>query len=157
LPKSERDIQLKKRGRKSGEELTRQVGLALKHLQELEWLEESPLARLPEVLNLAEGTYRDSALPAGFALSSLLIYAAKIVLRDLGDLPGYQREIMFLKAYLKCQSVVEISRSLGLCREHVARSIQPRAIGLVARVFFAKANDGCSTAITDAATLHQRD
>jgi hypothetical protein len=144
LTKSNGDIQLKKRGRKSGEELTRQVGLALKHVQELEWLEVSPLARLPAVQNLAEEKYRESAMPAGFALRSMLVDAAKIVLRDFGELPGYQRETKFLKDYLNCRSVVEISRSLGLCREHVSRSIQPRATGLVSRVFLAKANESRS-------------
>ena len=142
MPKTKGDIQPKKRGRKTGEELTRQVGLALKHVQDLEWLEESPLAGLPAVQELARGKYREGALPTGFALCSLLVDASKIVLRDFGELPGYQREIKFLNSYVNCQSVAEISRSLGLCREHVARSIQPRAIGLVARVFLARANDG---------------
>ena len=67
--------------------------------------------------------------------------AAKNVVQDFEDFPGYQREVKFLKAYVNGHSVAGISRSLGLCREHVARSIQPRAIRLVAKVFLARAND----------------
>ena len=156
MSKSKGDIQLKKRGRKSGEELTHQVALALKHVQELEWLEESPLARLPAVQELAQGKYREGAVPVGTALRVLLMESAKIVVRDLSEMPGYQREIEFLNAYLSCQTIVEISRSLGLCREHVARSIQPRAIGLVARVFLARANDGRSNTINEAAAPVQK-
>ena len=136
------EIQSKRRGRKSGEEILQQVALALKHVQELEYLEESPLTRLPAIRELAEGKYREAAVPAGFALHLLLMDSAKIVLRDFGDLPGYQREIKFLKAYVDDQSVAEISRDLGLSREHVARSIQPRAVGLVARVLLARAAAG---------------
>lgn len=136
------EIQPKKRGRKSGEELTYQVARALKYFQELERLEENPLCRLPVVQELAKAEYKDAALPTGFALRMLLIDATKIVIRDLGGLPAYQREIKFLKAYVNGCSVAEISRTLGLSREHVARKIQPRAIGLVAKVFLARANDG---------------
>jgi len=129
MAKSIRETQPKKRGRKSGGETLWQVALALKHIQELEYLEESPLARLPAVRGLADGKYREAAVPAGFALRVLLLKATKVVVRDFGDLPGYQREIKFLKAYLSCQSVAEISRSLGLSREHVARSLVPTTQG----------------------------
>ena len=133
-------ISHKKRGRKSGEELTYQVALALKHVQVLEYLEESPLARLPAVRELAAGRYREAAVPTGFALRVLLLDSAKVVVQDLGQLPGYEREIRFLKGYLNGSSVAKISRGLGLSREHVARTIQRRAIGLVSTVFLARAN-----------------
>ncbi|MCI0781856.1 MAG: hypothetical protein J4N90_12055 [Chloroflexi bacterium] len=130
-----------KRGRKSGEEVIHQVAVALKHVQDLEELEVNPLARLPAVRELARGKYREAAVPAGSALRTLLIDSAKIVLRDLEGLPRYQRELSFLKAYVFSGSnVAEISRILGLSREHVARSIQRRTIRLVARVFLVKAN-----------------
>ena len=148
MPKSKGDIQRKKRGRKSGEEILKQVALALKHVQDLEYLEESPLTNLPAVRELAEGEYREAAVPMGFALRVLLLESSKIVVRDFEDLTHYQREIMFLKAYVDCQSVAEISRGLGLSREHVARSIQTRAIGLVARVFLARATGVHANATT---------
>ena len=87
MTRTKGEIQAKKRGRKSGDELTRQVGLALKHVQELEYLEESPLARLPAVRELAEGKYREGAVPTGSALRVLLMESAKIVVRDLGNCP----------------------------------------------------------------------
>ena len=156
MSQSKNDIHWKKRGRKSGEELTQRVALALKHVQELEYLDESTLASLPAVQRLAKEQYRDGVVPTGFALRVLLMESANIVIRDLKKLPGYQREIKFLKAYLDCQSVAEISRSLGLCREHVARSIQPRAINMVARVFLARASDGRSDGIPEETIPGQR-
>lgn len=146
MPKSKseiHEIQPKKRGRKSGVEIRHQVALALKHVQDLEYLDDSPLARLPAVRELAEGRFQEAALPTGFALRVLLIDSAKVVSRDFGDMSRYQREIKFLKAYVNGRSVAEISRDLGLSREHVTRTIQPRVIGLVSRVFLARAgNDG---------------
>jgi len=113
MPKSKHETQLKKRGRKSGEELTHQVALGLKHVQDMERLERNPLARLPAVKILAEEKYREAAIPTGFALRVLLIEAAKNVVRDFEELPGYQREIKFLKAYVNGRSVAEIAGAWG--------------------------------------------
>jgi hypothetical protein len=40
-----------------------------------------------------------------------------------------------IQDFVQGHSVTQISRDLGLSREHVARSIQPRALGLVAFAF----------------------
>ena len=112
----------------------------MKHVQKLEYLEDSLLGRLPAVRKMAEETYRAALFPSGSALRRLLIESTNIVIRDLVTMSQYQREVKFIQAYLRGSSVAEISRALRLSREHLARSIQDRAIQLVARVFLAKAN-----------------
>ena len=82
--------------------------------------------------------------------------SAKIVCRTgLGETAGISTCIK-VHQRLSQLSVAEISRSLGLCREHVTRSIQPKAMGLVARVFLPRANDGRSNTITEAAAPVQK-
>lgn len=133
-----------KRGRKSSQEVRRQVILALKNLQELGLLEESPLVRLPGVRRLAEREYHSAIFPSAFALRSLLMDTANAVTGDLAKIPNYHREVTFIQAFVQGDSVADISRRLSLSREHVARTVQPRALNLVARVFLEKAasNDG---------------
>lgn len=131
-----------KRGRKSEEDILNDVAAALKMLEEFEWLEESPLGRMAAVQRLAQGHYRRGIFPTASALRYLLLQAAENVVADLGAMGVYQREVRFIQAYTKGCSVADISRNLGLSREHVARTIQPRAVGLVARAFMALINSG---------------
>jgi hypothetical protein len=113
----------------------------VKYIQQLEVLEESPLVRLPAVRRLAETKYRRAMFPAAFALRLILQESVNQMEEDLKDTPNYQRELKFLKEFIRGSSVAEISRGLGLSREHVARTVQPRALNLVAKVFLAKASE----------------
>jgi hypothetical protein len=150
MDKPTRKAPQKKRGRKSEEEVLQQVASAVKNLQELEFLEDSPLVRLPAVRRLAETTYLRTMFPAAFALRLILLESVNQMVDDLGEMPNYQRELGFLQGFIRGKSVAEISRGLGLSREHVARTIQPRALNLVARVFLARANE----TLTDEPAIH---
>ena len=130
-----------KRGRKSGQEIQEQVILALKNLQELGLLEESPLGRLPAVRQLAETEYKLSIFPTGFALRSSLLEAVNVVMKQFGEIPGYQREVRFIERFAEGASVTEISRELDLSREHVARTVQPKALRLVTKTFLNRTNN----------------
>ncbi len=134
-----RKLAPKKRGRKSGQELIQSVASALKNLQEVELLERSSLGQLPAVRQLAETEYRQSSFATALALRLLLLHAVRAVMQELAEVPRYWREIKFLQKYIEGDSVAEISRGLALSREHVSRTVQPRAFGLVARVFLARA------------------
>ena len=125
-----RKVAQKKRGRKSGQEVIRNVGSALKNLREVEFLEQSSLGRLPAVRQLAETKYRQASFATVSALRRLLLQAVRAVKQELGEMPRYKREIEFLEKYIAGDSVAEISRGLGLSREHVSRTVQPRALGL---------------------------
>lgn len=142
-------VQHKKRGRKSGEEVLQQVAAAMKNIQELELLEESPLTRMPAVRRLAETKYQRSMFPVAFALRLILLESVNQMLEDLEDMPNYHRELKFLQGYIQGNSVADISRGLGLSREHVARTVQPRALNLVARVFLPRANQSLLEAQVD--------
>jgi len=131
----------KKRGRKSGDEVLQQVASAMKNLQELEILEDSPLVRLPAVRWLAQTKYLRVMFPSAFALRLMLLESVNQMLSDLADMPNYQRELRFLHGFIQGRSVAEISRELSLSREHVARTVQPRALKLVAKVFLIRASD----------------
>ena len=140
MPKTKGDIQPKKRGRKTGEEVLRQVAFALKNVDKVDRLEDSPLARLSAVRQLAAQKYPESLYPAGFAVRRMLSEAVRAVINDLDALAAYNRELQFLCGYVQGQSVAAISRRLGLSREHVARTVQPRAFSLVTRAFLVKAD-----------------
>lgn len=129
----------KRRGRKSTNELLQEVVSAVKNLQQLDELEESPLGRLAAVRNQAEGAYRQASFPTALAIRSLVYEAADSLGHDLQDIPRYAREMRFLRAYLDGDNVTNISRTLQLTREHVARTVQPRALDLLARAFMARA------------------
>jgi hypothetical protein len=141
MDKPMRTAPQKKRGRKSGDEVLQQVALALKNIQELEYLEESPLVRLPRVRRLSETKYRKAIFPVAFALRLILLESVNQMVDDLGEMPNYQRELGFLQGFIRGMSVAEISRGLGLSREHVTRDIKPKAFRLAARVFLARANE----------------
>jgi DNA-binding NarL/FixJ family response regulator len=132
----------RKRGRKSSDEISHQVVEALKNLQELERLENSPLVQLRAVRQLAETNFRSSLFPGAFALRSMLLETTNALIDDLAEIPGYQRELRFLQLVIQGQTVTEISRGLGLSREHVARTVQPRAMRLMAKMFVSRANAG---------------
>ena len=114
-----------------------EVAIALKNVQELELLEASPLANLPRVKQLADEEFPRAVFRNGFALRRVLFDAVESLHRDLSPLPNYQRELAFLQAYIQGTSVAEISRRQGLSREHVARTVQPKAFRLVAKAFAA--------------------
>jgi hypothetical protein len=141
MDKSARITTQKKRGRKSGDEIREQVVWAIKNFQELERLEDSPLVHLPAVRRLAQTKYRRAMFPAAFALRLILLESVKQMVGDLADMPNYQRELRLLQRFIRGRSVAEISRELSLSREHVARTIQPRALNLVAKVFLIRANE----------------
>ena len=116
-------------------EVAAEVAIALKNVQELELLEASPLADLPRVRQLAEEEFPRAVFRKGFALRRVLFDTVESLNRDLSPLPNYQRELAFLQAYIQGTSVAEISRRQGLSREHVARTVQPKALRLVAKAF----------------------
>jgi hypothetical protein len=69
----------------------------LKNIQELEYLEDSTLVRLPGVRRLVETKYRRAIFPAAFALRLILQESVHQIVGDLGEMPNYQRELKFLQ------------------------------------------------------------
>ena len=90
---------------------------------------------------LAETEYRLSIFPTGFALRSSLLESVNVVMKEFGEIPGYQREVRFIERFSEGASVTEISRELDLSREHVARTVQPKALRLVTKTFLNRTNN----------------
>lgn len=131
----------KKRGRKSADEIGGHLLWTLRNLQELDLLETCHIARLTSVRRLAETSYIDSLFPSGMAIRKLILEAIEIVCKDLGNIPAYNRECKFLNGVAGGSSVAEISRDLGLSREHVVRTVQQRAMKLLNRAFQAQTKE----------------
>ena len=131
----------KKRGRKSADEISGYMPWTLRNLDELELLEKCPIATLTSVRKLAETSYAGCLFPLSMAIRKLILEAIDAVCRDLGNLPAYRRECQLLSCVARGGSVAEFSRGLGLSREHVARTVQPRAMKLLNRAYFAQTRE----------------
>ena len=131
----------RKRGRKSKEDIAEQMGLALRHIEDLEYLELSNFKALRGVQYLAKSKYQSTLFPVGFAVRALLEVSVHAVCHEFDQIPGYEREVRFLRMCDRGINVTHISRTLGLSREYVSRTVRPRVLALVARRFLAWAND----------------
>lgn len=131
----------KKRGRKSTEETILLVAVALKEFQELERLEATPLGRMSAIQRSAEVQYRDAMFPIAIAVRTHLMRALSTLARNVAGVSTYQRELELLNGLFEGKTVAEISRRMNLSREHVARTIQPRAIRLLTKVLILNLHD----------------
>ena len=131
----------KKRGRKSTEETIQLVAVALKEFQELERLEATPLGRMSAIQRSAEVQYRDAMFPIATAVRTHLMKALSTLARNVAGVSTYQRELELLNGLFEGKTVAEISRRMNLSREHVARTIQPRAIRLLTKVLTLNPHD----------------
>ena len=133
-----------KRGRKSSEETIQLVAMALKDFQELERLEATPLGRLSAMQRSAEGQYRDAMFPTATAVRAHMMRALETLVSSVEGVSTYQRELEVLDGLIGGKTVAEISRGMNLSREHVARTIQPRAIRLLTKVLILSLHDANS-------------
>ncbi len=131
----------KKRGRKTTEETNQLVATAIKEFQELERLEATPLGRMSAIHRSAEGQYLDAMFPTATAVRAHLMRALKTLARNFDGISTYQRELELLNGLFEGKTVAEISRGMNLSREHVARTVQPRAIRLLTKVLILNLHD----------------
>ena len=137
----------KKRGRKSLSDANGLVDDALRHFDEFEYLEACDLGRLQPVRDLAERDFDRSFFPLAFAIRLLITEAASSVSQQFRNVSAYGREIEVIDGLLGGLSIVAISKGLGLSREHVTRTVKPRAVNLITRAFLV--NVRCSHATND--------
>ena len=108
------------------------VAYCLRHLNDRIMLNRSPLAKLTYVRKLAKKYYLKHVLPRGLALHELLGYCIKKLTEELGSDPVLGRHCRYLSLVQKGLSQRQISKELGLSREHVSRVYRPKAIELLA-------------------------
>lgn len=108
------------------------VAYCLRHLHDRILLNRSPLAKLTYVRKLAKKYYLKHVLPRGFALQQLLGYCINKLTEELDSDPVLGRHCKYLSLVQKGLNQKQISKELGLSREHVSKVYRPKAIELLA-------------------------
>jgi hypothetical protein len=113
---------------------------ALRHLGDRSLLNRSPLARLSYIESLSAERYSGHLLPRGLALHDILISCVERVSNELSNEPGLAKACTYLKLLTNGATCREISKQLGLSREHISRVYRKKAIELVTEEFLATVN-----------------
>ena len=101
---------------------------ALRHLGDRSVLNRSPLARLSYIESLSTARYNGHPLPRGLALHDILISCAERVSNELSNEPALAKACAYLRLLSTGVSRPQISKELGLSREHVRRVYRRKAI-----------------------------
>jgi hypothetical protein len=120
----------------------RRVEHALRHLGDRSLLNRSPLARLSFVETLSREEYDGHLLPRGLALHDILINCVERVSIELRNELGLTKACTYLKLITSGATCREISKQLGLSREHISRVYRKKAIELVTEEFLSIVNNG---------------
>jgi len=115
---------------------------ALRNLGDRTALNKSPLTKLIHIKKLAAGQYNGHLLPRGLALHDVLLACVDKVSRELGEEPKLARACIYLRLHAEGLSCREISKRLGLSREHISRVYRKKAIELVTEEFLSVVNNG---------------
>lgn len=113
---------------------------ALRHLGDRSVLNKSPLVRLSFIETLSREEYDGHLLPRGLVLHDLMIRCVERVSNELSNEPGLTKACTYLKLITSGATCREISKQLGLSREHVSRVYRKKAIELVTEEFLATVN-----------------
>jgi len=116
----------------------KRLAYALRNLSDRSKLNGGPLARLAYVERQARERCNGRLLARGLALHDILITCVEEVSAELGSDPGATRACCYLESLAQGLSCREISRRLGLSREHVSRVYRKRALELVTERFLLK-------------------
>jgi hypothetical protein len=111
------------------------IGHALRNIHDRSILNQSPLARLSYIERLAEERYDDHLLPRGLALHDILLTCVEKVSTELSSEPGLARVCKYLELLIKGLRCREISKKLGLSREHTSRRYRKKAVEIVTEEF----------------------
>ena len=118
------------------------VAYALRYIDDRIMLNRSSLSRLAHIRRLADERYNGRLLPRGLALQQVLIESAQKVIAELDSEPALAKTRVYLDLLMKGYQAKEISRQLGLSREHVARTYRRNAIDLVTEEFLSTVRNG---------------
>ena len=122
----------KRRGRKPKTPLMKQVQEAYIRLHDLDWLQESELAKLPEV---QERLNPMQVMPEAQALRELLLEAVRQIIQDISTIPDKFGVKTFLEGYLEGKLIIEIAEELGVSREWASRAYRREAFNLAGMQF----------------------
>ena len=118
------------------------MGHALRYLDDLSKLNQSPLARLTYVERLAKNEYYGCILPRGQALRQLLLVCIEQVMSDGSEEPCLLKACQYLQLRRNGYGCQQISAEMGLSREHVSRHYRKQALDLVLESFLHRIENG---------------
>lgn len=131
-----------KKGTTTFDEWKQRVEHALRNLHDRGVLNQSSLARLAYIERLASEQYNSRLLPRGLALHDVLLACVENVLEEVGSEPGLARACNYLELFTDGLTCQEISKQLGLSREHVSRVYRRKAVELVTEAFLYTIKNG---------------
>lgn len=127
----------KKPGRVPFETMMRRVAWAVRNLDDLIALDQSPLTKLGFVEKHAADHYQNRLCPRGLALRDIITESlGEVISETAGD--GLSRLHNLLDMLRNGLNISEASREIGLCREHVSRVYAKQAFRLVTERFLSK-------------------
>ena len=118
---------------------------ALRNLDDRIALNRNPLSRLAYVQEVAKGQCKGSIYPRGLALREIITSCIDRIVIDLGDEPKYHNPCKYLDLMKEGMTCRQISKELGLSREHVSRVYRRRAIELLVEKFYTVTKDNQAT------------
>jgi len=121
-----------RRGRKRKTPLMDKVAQAYAHLHDLDYLQDCPLSKLPEVTDEVQ---IHQIMPEAQALRRLLTEAAEQVVRDVESVPSLSNVRQFLTRYVDGKKIAEIAEELRVSREWVSRAYRKEAFGMAGAQF----------------------
>jgi len=131
-----------KRSSTTFDEWEQRIAHALRNIGDRSALNRSPLARLAYVERLAEEQYNSHILPRGLAVHDILLACVQRVSTELRGEPRLARACNYLELLIEGLSCQEISKQLGLSREHVSRVYRRKALELVTEEFLSLVKNG---------------
>ena len=128
----------KKPGRVPFEMMIPRVARAVRNLNDLIALDQSPLAKLGFVEKRAAGYYQDRLCSRGLALRDLITELLDDIISETAG-NGLARLHDLLDMLRNGLTISKASREIGLCREHVSRVYAKQAFRLVTERFLSMA------------------
>jgi len=122
--------------------LEKRIDHALKSIGDRSELSRSPLADIDYIGKLASHRYSGHLMPRGLALHDVLLACVNKISKELDDEPGLSHACNYLQLLVKGFSCKEISRQLGLSREHVSRVYRKKALELFTEEFLSRFRNG---------------
>jgi hypothetical protein len=117
------------------------VEYALNNLNDRSVLNSSPLAHLTYVEKMAKEKYYSHVLPRGLALHDVLLSCVQKISSELGNEPRLARCCKYVELLSEGINCRQISKQLGIPREHVSRVYRKKAIELVTEEFLSTVNN----------------
>jgi len=120
----------------------KRIDHALKSIGDRGELNLSPLAGIDYVGKLASEHYSGHLLPRGLALHDVLLACVDKISTEFSNEPALGRACNYLQLLVQGLSCREISKQLGLSREHVSRVYRKKALALLIEEFLSRVRNG---------------